>query len=224
MRLDKLQGTQKRSEKTHLRMPLGLVLLSRGLISQEQLRQALQAQKRNGDGKVGEWLVRLGAVSEKQVTLALAVQQQAPVFSGVPEGSLAGNFLFPGELMHRYRCVPILNSPPKATLYVGFLDSVDRAFLCSLESVMGCNTQPSMLPTRLFRDLLEQRSSMTHDVIRFSHQQAGDQVAHTISAYARRTAAQQCRLARCGSLLWTRLSAGGEPHLDLLFQMSPDAS
>ncbi len=58
------------------RIPLGLLLLSQETISRSQLGEALILQKRARSGKVGEWLVRMGAVSEQQVTSALAVQQR----------------------------------------------------------------------------------------------------------------------------------------------------
>jgi hypothetical protein len=38
------------------RVPLGLLMLSRGYVDQEQLKKALQAQKDSGSGRVGEWL------------------------------------------------------------------------------------------------------------------------------------------------------------------------
>src|ERR1700760_4235571 len=46
------------------RVPLGLVLLSRGSITREQLRKALEGQRKAGTGKLGEWLIRQTATEE----------------------------------------------------------------------------------------------------------------------------------------------------------------
>jgi hypothetical protein len=71
-------GTQRRPRQH--RIPLGLVLLSRGFIDNQRLQAALQAQRQSRKGRVGEWLMQLGAVNEAQVTMALAIQWSCPVF------------------------------------------------------------------------------------------------------------------------------------------------
>jgi hypothetical protein len=68
------------------RMPLGLNLVSSGLLTVEQLREAASEQKEAG-GEIGELLVRNGAVSEKQVTAIRAADWGCPVFT-VPKHSV----------------------------------------------------------------------------------------------------------------------------------------
>jgi len=51
----------------------GQILLKRGLITDEQLRDALEAQKKYG-GVLGEILVKLGYLTERDVVVALIVQ------------------------------------------------------------------------------------------------------------------------------------------------------
>lgn len=51
----------------------GQILLKRGLITDEQLRDALEAQKKHG-GVLGEILVKLGYLTERDVVVALIVQ------------------------------------------------------------------------------------------------------------------------------------------------------
>src|SRR5208337_4688126 len=62
------------------RVPLGLLMLSRGLVDNEQLKKALKAQKDSGSGRVGEWLRHIGAVSEEQVRQILGVQWSIPIY------------------------------------------------------------------------------------------------------------------------------------------------
>ena len=47
------------------RVPLGLLLLSMGCITEEQLQAALEAQRKAKEGRIGEWLRRLTSLSEK---------------------------------------------------------------------------------------------------------------------------------------------------------------
>ncbi|MEW6337943.1 MAG: hypothetical protein AB1625_11155 [Acidobacteriota bacterium] len=56
---------------------LGEILLARGAVSADALRGAIEATRRNG-GRVGTWLVRLGAVSEGTLLDALAEQTGCP--------------------------------------------------------------------------------------------------------------------------------------------------
>src|ERR1700761_7373859 len=77
------------------RVPLGLVLLSRGAITQEQLRKALEAQRKAGRGRLGEWLIRQKAVNEEQVTKALSAQWNCPVLTATPYDPAAMAPAFP---------------------------------------------------------------------------------------------------------------------------------
>jgi len=61
------------------RIPLGLVLLEQGWITNDDLRSALTAQKDAGAGRLGNWLVRSRSASEEQVTRALGLQWGCPV-------------------------------------------------------------------------------------------------------------------------------------------------
>ncbi|MGH9616638.1 MAG: hypothetical protein ACRD28_07835, partial [Acidobacteriaceae bacterium] len=64
------------------RVPLGLLMLSQGWISSEQLRAALDAQRASGGkARIGAWLMRLANISEEQVTRALSMQWGCPVLS-----------------------------------------------------------------------------------------------------------------------------------------------
>lgn len=78
------------------RRPIGRILTEGGLVSREQLEQALEVQKRTNE-LLGQVLVRMGVVEERELNVALAVQrhlgdleQAVAVAAGVREmlGSL----------------------------------------------------------------------------------------------------------------------------------------
>jgi hypothetical protein len=53
-----LNGRGNAPEIHRHRIPLGLVMLEQGWITSGQLRQALEAQRAAGAGRLGHWLVR----------------------------------------------------------------------------------------------------------------------------------------------------------------------
>ena len=78
-------------------MPLGLNLISHGLLTIEQLKKATDEQKEAG-GEIGELLVRQGFVSEKQVTAIRAAEWGCPVFA-VPKHATRIGINIPATLM-----------------------------------------------------------------------------------------------------------------------------
>jgi hypothetical protein len=54
-----------RQENHRHRIPLGLVMLEQGWITSGQLRQALDAQRGAGAGRLGQWLAHQQGVSER---------------------------------------------------------------------------------------------------------------------------------------------------------------
>jgi hypothetical protein len=73
------------------RIPLGRLLVGRGLLTEEQLIEALLEQDRTGD-RLGKVLIRLGFVDEPSVAMALASQHGGPLkteygfATGFPDG------------------------------------------------------------------------------------------------------------------------------------------
>ncbi len=59
------------------RQPMGEILLERKVINQQQLQQALDFQKKSG-GFLGEILVKLGHIDERDIVAALVVQYNFP--------------------------------------------------------------------------------------------------------------------------------------------------
>src|SRR4030042_2487153 len=59
---------------------LGGVLISEGIITEEQLKEGITLQQKDG-GKIGEALVKLGYVNEEQIVIALSKQLSIPYVS-----------------------------------------------------------------------------------------------------------------------------------------------
>ena len=63
------------------RVPLGLVMLAQGWITNPQLQAALKSQRASGKGRIGDWLVSECGLEAEQVTRGLSVQWSCPVLS-----------------------------------------------------------------------------------------------------------------------------------------------
>ncbi len=88
------------------RVPLGLLMLSRGQLDNRQLRAGLLKQQSDGV-KLGTCLEKLGFVTEQQITAALGLQWACPVVPPVVAAELDCARMVPLALMQEFRMLPI---------------------------------------------------------------------------------------------------------------------
>jgi len=77
-----VQRWHRMQQERNRRIPrpkLGAILMQTASISREQLEEAVRLQKLTREGRLGEWLLRLGFVEERQITVALAKQSGLPL-------------------------------------------------------------------------------------------------------------------------------------------------
>jgi len=218
--LERAAFAPPRSAARANRLPLGLILLSQGAITAGQLHDALQQQRASGSGRLGEWLVRLKAVTEEQVTAALAAQQGCPLLALQPPHAVPEKMYWPELLVERYTAVPVFHSPARAMLYVGFQGPVAHTFLLSLEHILGCRTQACILPANAYHRHLKLRAvTVEGETILIKERQDSVAMTRTIGNYAEQVRAQRCRLTHCDDLIWTRLEPASGPPVDFLFRL-----
>lgn len=143
------------------RMPLGLLMLSRGYLNKDQLQTALLKQRHEPSDKIGQCLQRLGYVTERQVVAALALQWGTPVLA-FPE-EIAPQNAVPWELLNALRIVPVRFSPTQGTLYIAFSDPVDHGVLRAIEQMTGWSTSPCIVSDRVMDRLLSKMYSCERD-------------------------------------------------------------
>jgi Type II secretion system (T2SS), protein E, N-terminal domain len=200
------------------RMPLGLDLIKSGLLTVEQLRKATEEQKETG-GEIGELLVRLGFVSEKQVTLARAAEWGCPVFA-VPRHGVRIGVNIPPTFIELYAMVPVHYVAATNLLLVGFLHSVEYGLLYAIEQMTGCTTKPCFVTPSDFQIQVQQRGE-TEDIPmqeeKFERIQTPAEVARILCSFSLDMEADEAILARCKQYLWARLKSGSKV-VDLLFK------
>src|SRR5213594_849800 len=119
---------------------LGELLTKASLITQDQLKEALKLQK-DGGGKLGETLIKLGFVSEEDITECLSQQ------FGVPSINLA-HFeidpsvikLIPNEVARKYNILPV--NKTGATITIAMADPTNVFAMDDIKFMTGYNVEP----------------------------------------------------------------------------------
>ncbi len=126
------------------RVPLGLVMLSEGWITQAQLRRALEAQRSAGTGRIGDWLVQECGIAPAQVTRGLAVQWSCPVLpiDGFVPSAMA--LTIPRLFVETMGLLP-LRVAASRILYLAFSDRLDASAAFAIEQMIGLRVESGLL-------------------------------------------------------------------------------
>jgi hypothetical protein len=116
------------------RVPLGLVMLAQGWITQAQLRRALDAQRANGTGRIGEWLIAECGVDAEQVTRGLSVQWNCPVLTTEGFSPEAMARVMPRLFVEEFGLLPLRVAGSKI-LYLGVEDRLDASVALAVEQM-----------------------------------------------------------------------------------------
>jgi len=219
-RLQHLLTSIQSAKNRPYRLPLGLLLVNRGAISQEQLRVALQAQRESGHGRIGDWFLQLGMVTEEQLTLALGLQWGCPVFPlDRQPTNLAWSRLLPLSLLESVRAVPAHFSTDGSMLYVAFADRIDHTLLYGVEQMLGCRTAYCVSPARAIVESLDYlRRSANCEEICFDSIHDLQEMNSTICNYAEKLQSVRVSVVRAAGFVWVRLF-GTRTSRDLLFRI-----
>jgi len=209
-----LSGPPAKPGRAH-RMPLGLLMLSRGDIDNTQLRAALAAQRDSGRGRIGEWMQQMGFSEESQVTAALGAQWACPVLSGIP-ASLSDCEL-PLPLLRHFRMAAVSYIAATRVMHVAFAEGIDYGVLLAIEQALECRAEPCVTGQNALASLLaqlEQKPRRSDQV--FPQARTPDEMTRITSSYAAMLSATDVRLTRCAEFIWVRVEAAKD-SANLLF-------
>jgi hypothetical protein len=205
------------------RLPLGLLLVNRGTISPEQLREALRLQRAAGGGRLGDLFRQMGSVDEQQLIAALAQQWGCPVFPlehQTPHPSWVG--LVPLSLLESARTVPVHASPNARLLHLCFGDRLDHPLLYAIEHMLGCRTVACVASEAKIAGFLgqlrrqAQRVETCFDTVRDPRE-----MTSVICNYATELRAVRVAVVRTSAHIWVRFYPKKVAR-DLLFRISPE--
>src|ERR1700720_4951168 len=121
---------------------LGDLLVKERIISQDQLEKALQAQRQAGpSARLGSVLVRLGFVSDEEVTNFLSRQYGVPAINlQYFEIDSSVVKLIPEETAKRYQILPL--SRVGASLTIAMVDPTNVFAMDDIKFMTGFNIEP----------------------------------------------------------------------------------
>ena len=196
-----IESWQPAPAERALRMPLGLILLSRGWISHRELQEALAAQGRAQEGRIGEWLHHLHGISEETIAKGLAIQWNCAVLpSGMP-GLEPAPALLPAVLRRRYG-LALLRQGPDAALYLAGKYRPEHAAARAVEHMIHESVHAAFIEDGMW-PLGEVDASDAELEI-----PGRDGVAAYISELIERARPSDARLVRVHDHLWLRLWIG----------------
>ena len=119
---------------------LGEILIKESLITSEQLRQALEHQKASG-GRLGTCLMKLGFISEDEITGVLSRQYGVPSINlKFYEVDASVIKLIPQDTAVRYQIVPL--SRVGSTLTIAMTDPTNVFAMDDIKFMTGFNVEP----------------------------------------------------------------------------------
>ena len=126
------------------RVPLGLVMLAQGWITNPQLQSALKSQRASGSGRIGDWLMAECGLDAELVTRGLSVQWSCPVFSvdGFSASEMA--LVMPSQFVAEFGLVP-LRVAGQRMLYLGCEDRLNASVSYAVEQMSGLKVESGLV-------------------------------------------------------------------------------
>jgi len=197
------------------RVPLGLLLFSKGHITQEQLKRALEAQKKAGSGRLGEWLVRQKAVEQEQLVRALGAQWGCPVLSADIFHAAAMAPALPRLLADSFGALP-LRVAGRSLLYVAFESRPDPCIALALERMTGLKCETGILRDSEFERAHGALLRAPFPRVRLLEATSLRGAAHAMTAMVEESRPAEARLVRVHNYFWLRLwkksPSAGQKH------------
>jgi len=189
-------------------MRLGPFLINKGLITREQLDQALNRQYET-KANLGECIVELGFCSETDLTSVLSEQQGVPwVDDAAFEISREVLGLVPKFLCIEYHSFPFEISEASQETLLAIKSPIDYAFLHMIRKMLNCRIRPFLMKDDYFQMNLDRYLAGSHDdreevlSLEANHQSILAQIIKRMGRYRVR----DVRMAFYGELFWVRLS------------------
>jgi hypothetical protein len=207
-----------RNRPVRYRQPIGLLMHSRGLITDIQLKAAVQAQKEAGSGRLGEWLIQLGATTEEQVTATLALQWGCPVFPlDQKPHFLEWSVMVPFPILKAARAVVVHGQPSTQSYYMAFADGINHVLIRSFEAMYRCDAKPCVAQASSLQGALDQIESAGEPAATVADcEYHPEPMSQIVEAAVERTDSELVRMVSCAGFHWVRMQQS-DASLHLLF-------
>jgi hypothetical protein len=199
-----LDGRGNILETHRHRIPLGLLMLQHGWISNSQLRKALDAQKAAGGGRLGHWLVRQQGIGEQLVTRALGLQWSCPVLALDFHDAEGLAPLVPRLFVDAFGALPLRVAAGKL-LYLGFEDRLDPIVALAVERMTGLRVESGLVKETQFRPAHARMLTANFPRVELIEALSEPAVVHALARSIERARPVESRLVRVHDCLWLRM-------------------
>lgn len=198
------------------RVPIGLLLVEQGRISEGELRRALDswrhAKEDAEDGmRFGQWLVKSGSLTESELTRALSAQWNCPAFSLAhyrPEETAS---VMPRILVEAFAALPVY-AGRGGLVYLAFCGAIDRSLSYAVARATGLRVIAGIAGDSEFRHA--QGQYLLTPGPRMQLLEAADpwSLARAIAGLIEREKPLEARLVRVHSDIWLRFWRSPAPE------------
>lgn len=186
------------------RIPIGLLLLTQGWITHEQLRQALKAQHEGSGLRLGEWLMANGDLDEAHLTQALGIQWNCPIVHLEKHGDDLAVTVLPRLLLESFGFVP-LSLTPSGVLLLGFEDRIEHSIALAIERITRLRVETGILSGTDYRRARERVLRSNYPRARMIEAGSLDLLAGAFTKHIEKQGPVESRLVRIRDLFWLRL-------------------
>ena len=203
------------------RLSLGLLLLSKGMLTAEQLRDAT-AKSHCLDEDIEVTLTRQGLVDEKQLAAARSAQWGYPMLAPGFVGQMVEIDL-PRAILSASKVVPLHCSATPKRIVLGFARRVEHSLIELIEEMTQCRVEPCIITPTGFEEQME-RLSTPPDYEELVVDEPGppDRMARTVGRTAVQVAAREASFAQWRDFVLVRVS-GKRGKVDVIFHLPRNA-
>jgi hypothetical protein len=216
------------------RVPLGLLMLAQGWITHLQLQKALAAQRENGTGRIGDWLMSECGLEAEQIVRGLSMQWGCPVLTTEGFSPEAMALAMPKVFVERFGLLP-LRVAGSRILYLGFADRLDASAAFATEQMTGLKVESGVVEGIQFAAARSRLLGCDGVDVKLETAEDKDAMAARITAILEQKQPIAARLVRLHQYYWLRLwlesgaigkagslPATGEDMKDHVFTVGPE--
>jgi len=223
---DKWRRLQLDRTRTIPRPKLGTILMQTAFLTREQLDQAIRLQSEKKEGRIGEWLLRLGFVEEHQVSAALARQFGLPLINlrnSHPNPDALR--MIPGKVARCSGIIPVGFDDSQSSLRVAVSAPVNFSAQEAIRRMVGraivAYLGDQLAIERLLRQWYEPEELDLSDVPAFGSLEELVKVGNEMISIAIDGRAQDIYAELIHDFFWIRLDFASESHHHFFRYASP---
>jgi len=186
------------------RVPLGLLMLAQGWITHPQLRKALDAQRENGTGRIGDWLQSECGVAPEQVARGLSMQWGCPVLTTEGFSPEAMALVMPRIFVERFGLLPLRLAGARL-LYLGFEERLDASAAFAMEKMTELKVESGLVAGAQFQAARDRLLECQGVELKVESATDKDALAARMTAILEQKQPVGSRLVRIHQYYWLRL-------------------